>query len=200
MNSELLKQAIGGTDIYVLDQLLKDRFKPEETILDAGCGKGRNLKWFYNAGFKVSGIDLDQNNIDFCKALYSEQKDNFQQASVEEIPFKTANFNHVICNAVLHFATDLNHFNEMFKELLRVLKPNGTLFIRIASNFGMENKVKSIGDGNYILPDGSKRFLLTAEILEHIQNNYNFTLIEDIKTTIVHNKRCMTTLVIKKEQ
>ena len=33
----------GDIDIYLFDQILKNRFAPEMKILDAGCGGGRNL-------------------------------------------------------------------------------------------------------------------------------------------------------------
>lgn len=120
-------------------------------------------------------------------------------ASLEQIPFESNTFNHVICNAVLHFAKDLNQYSKMFKELLRVLKPQGSLFIRTASNFGIENQIELIGNGVYKLPDGSNRFLLTTEFLDEIKKNITIVLLEDVKTTIVQNKRSMTTLVIKKE-
>ncbi|WP_111707764.1 class I SAM-dependent methyltransferase [Lutibacter citreus] len=198
MPVQLLKDSIEGIDIYLLDQILKNRYQAKTKIVDAGCGNGRNLKWFYNSGFTIYGIDQKLDNIEYCKNTYSNQKNHFKQAVVENIPFETNYFNHVICNAVLHFAKDLSRFLEMFEELLRILKPEGSLFIRMASNFGMENQVEYLNNGNYKLPDGSTRFLLTTEILEYIQNKFNFTLLEDVKTTIVQNKRCMTTLVLKK--
>ena len=198
MNNRQLKDSIAGIDIYLLDQIIKDRFQRGEKILDAGCGKGRNLKWFYNNDFEIYGIDGYLESINYCKNMYFEQKDHFKQAVVERLPFEDHSFDHVVCNAVLHFANDLNHFNEMFSELIRVLKPNGSLFIRMASNFGMEDLVQSIGDGNYMLPDGSNRFLLTSEILKELKSITGIIFIEDIKTTIVEDKRCMTTLVIRK--
>jgi len=33
-------------DIYLLDQIMKGRYDKEDIILDAGCGEGRNLRWF----------------------------------------------------------------------------------------------------------------------------------------------------------
>ncbi|MDV7188297.1 class I SAM-dependent methyltransferase [Lutibacter sp. TH_r2] len=199
MNLQVLQEVIKGTDIYILDQILKLRYQPTEKILDAGCGSGRNLTWFYKAGFQIHGIDINTNNIEDCKQKYPEQKEHFTQAPIEVIPYKSDSFDHVICNAVLHFAKDLSLFTAMLKELIRVLKPNGSLFIRTASNFGMENQVNAIGNGNYKLPDGSTRFLLTEELLETIEPNYNVTFIEVVKTTIVKDKRCMTTLVLKKK-
>ncbi|MBK5209934.1 MAG: class I SAM-dependent methyltransferase [Flavobacteriaceae bacterium] len=199
MNIKSLEENIKGIDIYILDQILKDRYQPGAKILDAGCGNGRNLKWFYQAGFKIHGIDPDMERLKQCKELYKGQQENFIQATVEEMPYESNSFDHMVCVAVLHFARDLSHFYKMFEELLRILKPQGSLFIRIASNFGMEKQVKLLGSGVYELPDGTTRFLLTQKILVEIQSKYNISLLENVKTTIVHNMRCMTTLVIQKE-
>ncbi|SNR35537.1 class I SAM-dependent methyltransferase [Lutibacter flavus] len=200
MNFVTLKKSIKGVDIYILDQILKGRYQAGAKILDAGCGNGRNLKWFYQQGFEIYGTDMHSGPTQTCKELYPTQKEYFTQATVEQLPYKSNNFNHVICNAVLHFAKDLSHFSQMFDELLRVLKPHGTLFIRTASIFGLENEVIALENGNYKLPDGSTRFLLTATILEEIQNRNEISFIEDVKTTIVHSKRCMTTLMIEKKE
>ena len=194
-----LKNNIKGIDIYILDQILKDRYQVGAKILDAGCGNGRNLKWFYNAGFEIHGTDTNIQGLQHCKEIYPLQKDNFIKVRIEKLPYETNSFDHVICNAVLHFAENLNHFLQMLNELLRILKPQGSLFIRTASNFGIEELVIALGNGIYKLPDGSTRFLLTTKILDDIKNMNGVLLIEDLKTTIVHNKRSMTTLVIQKE-
>ncbi len=199
MNLLTLKKSIKGIDIYILDQILKDLYQSGAKILDAGCGSGRNLKWFYESGFEIHGTDTDAEQLLRCKELYPAQEENFIQANIEKMPYETNSFDHVICNAVLHFAKDLNQFMQKFEELLRILKPKGSLFIRTASNFGIENLVILLDHGIYKLPDGTTRFLITSEILEDIQNINGVLLIEDVKTTIVHHKRSMTTLVIKKE-
>ncbi|MBT8317846.1 MAG: class I SAM-dependent methyltransferase [Lutibacter sp.] len=199
MNLQKLQTTIKDIDIYILDQILKNRYQTGEKILDAGCGSGRNLKWFYTSNFEIHGIDISAEDIEYCKEIYSTQKKNFNVSSIEEIKYKSNSFNHIICNAVLHFAKDLNHFNKMLNELLRVLKSQGILFIRMASNFGIEDKVQHLENGVYELPDGTTRFLLTQHILDNLISNLNITFVEDVKTTIVHNKRCMTTLVVKLE-
>ena len=199
MNLQLLKDNIAGVDIYIIDQILKNRYQPGDKILDAGCGNGRNLKWFYTTGFEIHGTDIDKDRLQHCKNIYPQQKEHFILASVENLPYKANSFNHIICNAVLHFAEDLSQYLKMFQELLRILKPQGTLFIRTASNFGIENQVKHINNGIYCLPDGSQRFLLTQNILDDLLNRKDINFIEAVKTTIVYNKRSMTTLVVQKE-
>ena len=48
MESLKLKEIVGNTDIYLLDQILKSRYQQEDKILDVGSGKGRNIHWFYH--------------------------------------------------------------------------------------------------------------------------------------------------------
>lgn len=193
-----LKESIEGVDIYVLDQILKNKYQTGEKILDVGCGNGRNLKWFYKAGFEIHGTDINQIRLQDCSNLYPKQKEHFIEANLELMPYQSNNFDHIICIAVLHFAKDLEHYLKMFNELLRILKPGGSMLIRTASNFGIENEVQELGHGIFKFPDGTNRFLLTAEILKHLESANFLKWKEAVKTTIVHNKRAMTTLVIEK--
>jgi SAM-dependent methyltransferase len=131
--------------------------------------------------------------------LYKElPADRFQKASVEALPFADNFFDAIISSAVLHFATGDAHFFAMIKEMLRVLKRNGTLFIRMATDIGIENKVQLIGNGIYHLPDGSTRFLLTRLLLSKILSGYPVTLLEEFKTVNVNDVRCMSTILLKK--
>lgn len=44
MNSHLnLQEYFGNLDIYLFDQLLKNRFTPPMRVLNAGCESGRNF-------------------------------------------------------------------------------------------------------------------------------------------------------------
>lgn len=198
MPFQSLRTQIEQVDIYLLDQILKGRYLEDEIILDAGCGTGRNLKWFYNNNYTVFGVDANKAHIDCVKARYNKFENNFTEGKLETLNYKAEAFHHVICNAVLHFAKSEAHFFEMFSELLRVLKPNGTLFIRMTSIFGLENKVQDVFNGIYRLPDESERFLLTKPILNKLLNFNNLELLEPIKTLNVQDLRCMTTLVIRK--
>ena len=198
-----IKDLFGNIDIYLFDQILKGRFDSKMRILDAGCGGGRNIVYFLRQGFEVFGTDQ---NADAINAIQNSAKnispnypiENFQISTVEKMPFDDNFFDLVISSAVLHFAQDEIHFNQMFDEMWRVLKPNGILFARLASDIGIENLVKNLNGRRFLLPDGSERFLVNEEMLIDKITKLNGTFLEPIKTTNVQNLRCMTTLVLRK--
>ena len=199
MNTISIQQLIGNTDIYLLDQIMKDRYKPNDKILDAGCGGGRNLFWFLKNNMEAYGIDQNETPINYLKSQNSQlPEERFQVAGVDKLPFQNNFFNHLISSAVLHFAKSKFHFSGMMKEMVRVVKPKGSLFIRMTSDIGIENKVNLIEDGVYNIPDGSIRFLLTQSLLASTMQELNLSFIEPLKTVNVADIRCMSTLVLKK--
>ena len=194
-----IKQALGETDIYLLDQIMKGRYHETDKILDEGCGTGRNMHWFLQNGIEIVGIDKNKDLIAELKlANPTISPDRFQVSLVEKIPFPDNYFDHAISIAVLHFATNPSHFNSMLAELVRVVKPGGSLFIRIASVMGIEDKVILINDGVYKIPDGSTRFLLTKPLLSSSMLQNNLSFLEPLKTVNVDDIRCMSTLVLQK--
>ena len=194
-----LKELIGKTDIYLLDQILKGRFLPQHRILDAGCGTGRNLYWFARNGFSsLYGIDQNADRIKKVATDLSFKDVKFSIGKLEKLPYGDDFFDAIVCNAVLHFAESKEHFFEMVSELWRVLKNQGIIFIRMTNILGLESLVRDVGNGNYLLPDGTKRFLLTNAIVEEWKALFPIEWIEPLKTVNVNNERVMSTLVLRR--
>ena len=212
--SQELRAAVGEIDIYLFDQILRGRFDRRRTVLDAGCGDGRNLVYFlrsaFTDGFACYGVDRDPQAIAAVRALAAglspglsvdrsptHPLEQFQVAAIDDLPFATATMDAVICSAVLHFADDLPHFERMVTELWRVLAPGGLFFARLASNIGIEAAVGAAGR-RVRLPDGSDRFIVDQEILLTLTARLGGRLIDPIKTTNVQQQRCMTTWCVSK--
>lgn len=190
--------AIQGLDIYLLDQILKKRFDMSDRILDAGCGRGRNMGWFAKNGFKIEGCDLYEEALYDAQVATGLSSTVFKRAALEQLPYENESFNAIICSAVLHFAQSEVHFKKMVAELVRVLKPHGILFIRMTSDFGLPKNYKALGDGRYLLADGSERFLLTERLFFQMKKEHQLFQIEPVKSTLVEELRSMTTLVMQK--
>jgi ubiquinone/menaquinone biosynthesis C-methylase UbiE len=155
---------------------------------------------FYGMAFDIYAIDTEPLVIEeLQQTSINQPAGRFQVAAVESLPFSPEFFDGIICSAVLHFARNTGHFFAMLDELFRVLKTGGNLFIRTASDIGIEDLVQPIGDGVYQIPDGSTRFLLTRSLLEQIGHRYRFSFLEDFKTVNVADRRCMSTLVLQKD-
>ncbi len=195
-----LSELIGETDIYLLDQIMKNRYSVADRILDAGCGGGRNLHWFVKNGIDITGIDDNGEAINYLKTVYPFLwPDKLLIGRVEKMPFTDNYYDHLISSAVLHFADSTTHFKRMIAEMVRVLKPCGSLFIRMTSDIGIENKITHLGKGVYLLPDGSERFLLTKPLLTEIMKQNRLSFLEPLKTVNVNDLRCMSTLVLQKK-
>lgn len=199
-----LNQLLGNVDIYLLDQILKARFEKHFKILDAGCGEGRNLIYFVRNEYQIYGIDKNNDSIQMLKHLVKSinkeyPSNRFIRGNLEEMPYKKDDFDAIVSSAVLHFAESHDHFFQMFHELHRVLKSGGILFIRMTASLGMEGQIKSMGNGKFLLPDNSVRFLLTKLLLNKIVDKFGYSFEENFKSVVVDGKRSMCTLVLKKK-
>ncbi len=198
-----LNRLLGNVDIYLLDQILKGRFTEEMKILDAGCGEGRNAVYFIRQGYQIFGIDPNETAIQYCrylaKSLHPEfDIHRFQEGRLEDIPFHAGAFDAVICSAVLHFACDEDNFLQMAREIHRVLKRGGVFWFRACTGFGgILAQSKALGDGKYILPDGSERFVITESDVDNLLK-MGFRFIENPKTVLVLGQREMGVFLMEK--
>ena len=191
-------------DIYLFDQILKGRFLKGTKLLDAGCGHGRNLVYFLRAGHEVFGVDRSPVAIKEVQVLAKKYSpglslDNFRMEDIEKMSFKDAAFDVVIRSAVLHFSSDIKHFNSMVSEMWRVLRPGGMFFSRLASSIGIEAQIRPVGKGRYKVPDGSTRFLVDEVLLREMSKKLGGRFLEPIKTVNVEGQRCMTTWCLRKD-
>ena len=193
----------GQIDIYLFDQLLRGRITRGMTVLDAGCGAGRNLVYLLRSGFDVLAADGDSVAIDSVRRLAARlapglPPENFRAEPIESMSFSDASADVVLSSAVLHFARDEAHFSAMLEGSWRVLRPRGLFFCRLASSIGMEDRVHVIAGRRHRLPDGSDRYLVDEAFLMEKTRALGGELLDPLKTTVVQNQRCMTTWVVRK--
>jgi len=194
----------GQIDIYLFDQILRGRIAPGMSVLDAGCGGGRNLVFFLREGFDVSAIDPDPNAIRAVRSLAESlaprlPASNFRAEAVELSSFPDHAADVVLSSAVLHFASDEPHFLAMLEGSWRLVKPGGLFFCRLASSIGMEGRFVPLGKGRFALPDGSERFLVDEPRLLSLTGKLGGALVDPLKTTVVQQQRCMTTWVVRRQ-
>jgi tellurite methyltransferase len=198
-----LHALFGDIDIYVFDQLLRGRIRRGMRVFDAGCGGGRNLVYLLQSGVDVYGVDGDPRAIHAVRQLAEQlaphlPADNFRADPIEQHTFQDGFADVVISSAVLHFARDDEQFMAMLEGSWRPLKAGGLFFCRLASTIGMENQVTRVAGRRHHLPDGSERYLVDTALLMELTARLGGELVDPLKTTVVHDQRCMTTWVMRR--
>ncbi len=138
----------------------------KESILEIGCGNGRDSILFALAGLKVTAIDIVSEAIDIAKENVNDLNVDidFQVGDAEALKFDDVAFDAIYSISVLH-STDME---KSISEISRVLKFGGIALIHLYSN------VEKI--------DGTKtEFVSPDEFIELLKEN-GFT-INDIYTT-----------------
>lgn len=200
--TDLVSQ-FGQLDIYLFDQLLRGRIAPSDTVVDAGCGFGRNLAYFLRAGYDARGADHDADAIAEVRRLAAHlapqlPAENFRQDPLESLSFPAGCADVVICNAVLHFAEDDAQFEAMLRGSWRVLRRGGLFFARLASTIGMADRMTPLRGRRHRLPDATERYLVDEALLMAKTDELDGQLLDPLKTTVVQDQRCMTTWVVRK--
>lgn len=133
-----------------------------KSVLEIGCGNGRDSIFFARAGFKVTAIDVAPSAIKLAKenAKEAEVSIDFKEANAEELPFKDGEFESMFSLSVLH-ATRLE---KSLSEVNRVLEKDGLAFIYI------------YGDTEFA--SGKREEVITVDKYLELLKSLNFTVLD----------------------
>lgn len=116
-------------DVYNLDEELKSfKWSPQQSVLDAGCGHGNLIEKLMNLGLKnLHGLDISEKRLELAKKRFlTEPLVNFFQASLDNTGLPDCRYDVVICRYIFEHLTNTD---EVLKELSRVTKQNGSIYI-----------------------------------------------------------------------
>lgn len=124
-------------DPEILEEYNNSSIKEGMSILDAGCGCSLDSVFFACKGLSVTAIDFASNAIDKLNDLAQEIgiKINTINASVLSIPSQYDNVFDVVSDNGCFHHIEPSKRNIYADQMARVLKPNGTLYIRAHSDF-----------------------------------------------------------------
>ncbi len=128
--------------------------------LDAGCGSNANATYsMLKAGAKkVYAFDLDKSIFNTAAKLLKEFDTKYELSvgSVLKIKFPDEFFDFTHCAGVLHHTTDPD---KGLKELARVTKKGGLLYINVYGSGGLVRDVETFFRDKYIRDSRFKRFV-----------------------------------------
>ncbi len=103
-------------------------------FLDLGCGLGRHSIYFAQKGFEVNSVDLSDYGINHVKEWAEKENLNIKAdlCDMINLPFDDDTFDCIMAYNVIYH-TDTEGFIKSLKEIKRVLKSKGELFITLIS-------------------------------------------------------------------
>jgi len=113
-------------DILLFRDRIRKNLKPDSVVLDLGAGAGAVALNFKGQVLRVCGVDPDE------RVLENPYLDESKTGYAESIPYNDETFDIVIC---MHLLEHLCHPQDAFKEIHRILKPKGLLFIKTTNKY-----------------------------------------------------------------
>lgn len=118
------------------------------SVLDVGCGQGRNALYLSQRGFTVHGCDLSPVAIKAAKVRVHKKRArvSFQIADLVHLPYADSSFTVAVCVHMLpyHLRADLT---KGVRELRRILQPGGWLYLDL-----LDHTDREYGHGQQLEP------------------------------------------------
>jgi len=137
------------------------KYQDVNSIMDAGCGDGRNLTPLIEAGFDVIGVDSSKEALHYAKRN-NLQANNLKliQSPLDNIALPENSLDAIICDHVL---THIENPNDIFNQFYRLIHRNGYAFLEFTSKqdstFGKGQKISDnefLQNGVYLRYDEPK--------------------------------------------
>jgi len=134
---------------FIKGELKNLKQEPNRTLLDLGCGDGRDMKYYKKLGFDVSGIDSSQEAINNArkKGLLNLVNDSLFNLNTH---YTKNSFDVIVARYSHHLINE--SLKKLYEKIPHLLKPRG-IFLAVFPN--LENyKVDSKGEVSYSFFNG----------------------------------------------
>ena len=129
-------QTVSDIENRLMMKMLKP--SPRDSIIDIGCGTGRDLVSFLDSGLNVTGLDPSPYMLDIA-AKKVEERAELSRGFAEDLPFEDNSFNYASIVTTLEFSEKPA---KAIEEAARVAKDK--LFLGVLNTYAIEGVKRRI--------------------------------------------------------
>jgi len=171
----------GGNVIPVLEPAVRElRARDVRTVVDVGCGDGRNLLGLCQASFACTGVDISPTALERAgDHLRSQNQSAFLvEASLTKLPFATESVEAVTAFDVFGQVPDST---TAISEFARVLKPGGVIFLNaFSTSDGTYGEGERVGEHTFRYKETIFRYFERNELVELFAERFDLLKVDPI--------------------
>jgi ubiquinone/menaquinone biosynthesis C-methylase UbiE len=114
--------------------------RPQQTVLDLGCGEGPLLRYVRRRDVRYIGVDFSAASLAAARQQFGATAAAFVEADAGQMPLPDASCDVVLSHMALHI---MQPVEPALVEVARVLKPNGTLHIFLPAAWRMHSSAEA---------------------------------------------------------
>jgi ubiquinone/menaquinone biosynthesis C-methylase UbiE len=148
---------------------------PGATLLDLGCGAGRNAVPLAALGCRVAGIDVAAPMLDAA----AQRPDTtplaprlrWLRATADALPFRDATFDLVVAHGVWNLARSGEEFRRAVRDAARVARPGAGLFVFTFSRNTLPDAARPVPGETFVFTEFSSEpqcFLTETQLLDEL--------------------------------
>ncbi len=112
-----------NVDFSEVQEVFLDHLSPDASILDFGCGSGRDTKYFLKRGYYVTATDGSE---EICKIATEYTGISVKQMLFEELDAQNQYDGIWACASILHLSRE--ELPDIFHKMYQALKMNGIIY------------------------------------------------------------------------
>ena len=129
----------------------RERFQPNDTVIDFGCGAGAFLQTLalLQSSLSLFGLDYSAPLVDLARhRVGNDQPGHFWRADIRNVGFlPSEEFDHAVSFSVFFYLDSLADVLAAWGEMARVTKVNGSVIVAEVSDKAMEEEAEELRNG-----------------------------------------------------
>lgn len=150
-------------------KVVLSNLQPGKSLIDLGCGNGRDSVFFVENNLAVTGIDISEEAISQLNQMHLRNANFVCDDFVTSKVLYQIQYDYVYSRWTMHAISESQE-EELLQNVCKALKPDGLFFIEARSiHDELYGKGKRVGENAYIFDEHYRRFMDKERFIDKME-------------------------------